>query len=59
METFFGLTLESFGYVHLWHAVAAYAELAISLLTFYVLGAKYLNRFFGRNIVSAGSPILK
>lgn len=56
---FLGLALDSFGCGHVWHAVAAYAELAISLLTFYVLAAKYLNSFFGRNIIPVGSPILK
>lgn len=56
---FLGLALDSFGCGHVWHVVAAYAELAISLLTFYVLAAKYLNSFFGRNIIPVGSPILK
>ncbi|MBD8346665.1 acetate uptake transporter [Dysgonomonas sp. HGC4] len=56
---FLGLALDSFGCGHAWHAVAAYAELAISLLTFYILAAKYLNSFFGKNIVPVGSPILK
>ncbi|PXV65930.1 hypothetical protein CLV62_106103 [Dysgonomonas alginatilytica] len=56
---FLGLALDSFGCGHGWHAVAAYAELAISLLTFYILAAKYLNSFFGKNIVPVGSPILK
>ena len=56
---FLGLALDSFGCGHVWHAVAAYAELAISLLTFYVLAAKYLNSFFGKNIIPVGSPILK
>ena len=56
---FLGLALDSFGCGHVWHDVAAYSELAISLLTFYVLAAKYLNSFFGKNIVPLGSPILK
>lgn len=56
---FLGLALDSFGCGHVWHSVAAYSELAISLLTFYVLAAKYLNSFFGKNIVPVGSPILK
>jgi succinate-acetate transporter protein len=56
---FLGLALDSFGCGHIWHTVAAYAELSISLLTFYVLAAKYLNSFFGKNIVPVGSPILK
>lgn len=56
---FLGLALDSFGCGHVWHSVAAYSELAISLLTFYVLVAKYLNSFFGKSIVPVGSPILK
>lgn len=56
---FLGLALDSFGCGHVWHSVAAYSELAISLLTFYVLAAKYLNSFFGKDIIPVGSPILK
>ncbi|MCL2561949.1 MAG: acetate uptake transporter [Rikenellaceae bacterium] len=53
---FKGLALESFGFGHFWHLVAAYAELGISLLTFYVLAAKYLNSFFGREMLRTGKP---
>jgi len=53
---FLGLALEAFGCGDLWHSVAAYSELAISLLTFYVLAAKYLNSFFGREILRTGKP---
>lgn len=56
---FLGLALDAFGCGHVWHAVAAYSELAISLLTFYVLSAKYLNSFFGKEIVPVGAPILE
>ncbi|MDU1903239.1 MAG: acetate uptake transporter [Dysgonomonas sp.] len=56
---FLGLALDSFGCGHVWHSVAAYSELAISIITFYVLAAKYLNSFFGKEIVPVGSPILK
>ncbi|MCL2510973.1 MAG: acetate uptake transporter [Bacteroidales bacterium] len=55
---FLGLALETFGCGHFWHFVAAYSELAISLLTFYVLAAKYLNGFFGREILGTGKPFL-
>ena len=54
---FLGLALEAFGCGEFWHSVAAYSELAISLLTFYVLAAKYLNSFFGREILCVGKPI--
>ncbi len=56
---FLGLALDSFGCGHVWHDVAAFSELAISILTFYVLAAKYLNSFFGKTIVPVGSPMLK
>ena len=53
---FFGLALEAFGCGTLWKYVAGCAELAISLLTFYVLSAKYLNSFFGREVLCTGKP---
>jgi succinate-acetate transporter protein len=53
---FFGLALDAFGCGHIWHLVAAYSELAISLLAFYTLASKYLNSFFGREILCAGKP---
>lgn len=56
---FVGLALDSFGCGHLWHQVAAYAEMAIALLTFYVLSAKYLSGFFGKSILPVGSPFCK
>ena len=55
---FVGLALEALGCGHFWHLVAAYSELALSLLTFYVLAAKYLNGFFGREILGTGKPFL-
>ncbi|MDR2979288.1 MAG: acetate uptake transporter [Bacteroidales bacterium] len=56
---FLGLALDAFGCGHIWHGVAAYSELMISLLTFYVLSAKYLNSFFGKEILPVGGPFLK
>jgi len=53
---FLGLALDAFGCGHLWHLVAAYSEIAISLLAFYVLAAKYLNSIFGREIIRTGKP---
>jgi len=53
---FFGLALEAFGCGILWKYVAGCAELAISLLTFYVLAAKYLNSFFDREVLCTGKP---
>ncbi|WP_165042336.1 acetate uptake transporter family protein [Dysgonomonas sp. ZJ709] len=56
---FLGLALDAFGFGYIWHSVAAYAEMAISLVTFYVLAAKYLNSFFGKELVPVGTPFLK
>ncbi|MEZ7885065.1 MAG: acetate uptake transporter [Bacteroidales bacterium] len=56
---FIGLAADAFGLGHMWHSIAAYTELAISLLTFYVLAAKYLNSFFGKELLKTGKPILK
>jgi succinate-acetate transporter protein len=56
---FLGLALDAFGCGEVWHSVAAYSEIAISLLTFYVLSAKYLNSFFGKEILPVGSPFIK
>ena len=56
---FFGLALDAFGCGHLWHTVAAYSELVISLLAFYALAAKYLNSFFGKEILCTGKPFMQ
>jgi succinate-acetate transporter protein len=53
---FLGLALDAFGCGHIWHFVAAYSELTISLMAFYVLAAKYLNSFFGREVLCTGKP---
>jgi len=56
---FIGLALEAFGCGHFWKLLAAYSELALSLLAFYALAAKYLNSFFGREILNTGKPFCK
>lgn len=56
---FLGLGLDAFGCGHIWHSVAAYAEMGIALLTFYVLSAKYLNSYFGKVLLNVGKPFLK
>jgi len=53
---FLGLALEAFGCGYFWKYMAACAELGISLTAFYVLAAKYLNSFFGREILCTGKP---
>jgi len=56
---FLSLALDAFGCGHIWHTVAAYSELAISLLTFYVLAARYLNSVFGKEILRTGKPFMQ
>jgi succinate-acetate transporter protein len=56
---FVGLAADAYGCGHIWHSVAAYAEMAIAIVTFYVLSAKYLSGFFGRNILPVGKPFCK
>lgn len=41
---------------HSFHSMAAYAELAIALLSFYGSGANVLNNHFGRNFLPVGKP---
>jgi succinate-acetate transporter protein len=54
---FLGLALDAFGCGRFWHFLAAGSELIISLLAFYALAAKYLNSFFGREIICTGKPL--
>ena len=56
---FASLALDAFGCGHIWHAVAACSELAISLLAFYFLSAKYLNASFGKQILPVGKPFMQ
>jgi len=53
---FLTLALEAFGCGDSWKFIAGCVELAISLTTFYVLAAKYLNSFFGKEILCTGKP---
>jgi succinate-acetate transporter protein len=56
---FLTLAVEAFGGCCAWKYAAACAELGISLLTFYVLAAKYLNSFFGREVIRTGKPLIQ
>lgn len=54
---FLGLSLTSFGIVpHLAHALAAWSELFIALLSFYACGAAVLNKHFGKIFLPVGKP---
>lgn len=56
---FLCLALSGFGLGHGWSLAAGVCELAISLLAFYVLAAKYLNSYFGKMILPVGTAYLK
>lgn len=54
---FIGLTLTSFGIMpHESHLLAAYAELAIAIVSFYGCGASVLNNHFGKVFLPVGKP---
>ena len=55
---FLSLGLDAFDCGHIWHSIAAYAEMAIALLTFYVLAAKYLNSYFGKELLKTGKAFI-
>jgi len=55
---FLGLSLDAFGCGHIWHTIVACSELAISLLAFYMLAAKYLNSMFGKDVICTGKPFV-
>jgi succinate-acetate transporter protein len=55
---FVGLALFSFGMGKGWNALAGYAELATSLTGFYFMAGKYLNSFFGKEILPLGKAFI-
>jgi len=57
---FLGLSLTTFGIAeHVTHMLAAYAELAIAITSFYGVAAHILNKQFGKVVVPVGSAIVK
>ncbi|MDP4270925.1 MAG: acetate uptake transporter [Bacteroidota bacterium] len=56
---FLGLMMSSFEMGEIWHSIAAWSELVISLLGFYGAGANLLNKFYGRVMLPVGSPVMK
>lgn len=56
---FVGLMMSSFGWGEIWHEIAAWTELIISLIGFYAAGANLLNKMYGRVILPLGSGIWK
>ncbi|MDD5169652.1 MAG: acetate uptake transporter [Syntrophales bacterium] len=54
---FLGLALDALGLGDHWaHQMAAWAELSISMLSFYASGANFLNKFFGKPFLPLGEP---
>ncbi|MNZ99523.1 hypothetical protein D3C78_1188530 [compost metagenome] len=54
---FIGLTMDAFGIApHFFHALAAYTELGIALISLYGCGASVLNVHFGRQFLPLGKP---
>ncbi|MDR1678298.1 MAG: acetate uptake transporter [Prevotellaceae bacterium] len=56
---FLSLGLDAFDCGHGWHSVAAYAEMAISLTTFYTMAAKYLSLYFDKQLLCVGKPFIQ
>lgn len=56
---FVGLMMSSFGWGEIWHEIAAWTELIISLIGFYAAGANLLNKMYGRIILPLGTGIWK
>lgn len=56
---FLGLGLDALGCGHFWHSLAAFSEMGIALLAFYVLSAKYLNSYFGKELLPVGRAFIK
>ncbi len=55
---FLGLACSTLGFMpHFFHQLAAYAELAISLVSFYGVGANVINATFGREFLPLGKPL--
>ncbi|MHA0855652.1 acetate uptake transporter [Paenibacillus sp. CMAA1364] len=55
---FLGLTFDAFGIAsHVFHTLAAYAEMGIAIVSLYGCGASVLNAHFGRAFLPLGSPL--
>lgn len=54
---FIGLAFDSFKLGEAWHTLAAWSELAISLLGFYAAAGNMLNKSYGRVMLPLGKPL--
>ena len=53
-----GLALDGLGIGgHFPHTMAAYAEMAVALISLYGAGAGFLNNFYGRQFWPVGAPL--
>ncbi|MDN4618660.1 acetate uptake transporter [Paenibacillus sp. PsM32] len=54
---FLGLTFDAFGVApHIFHTLAAYAEMGIGIMSLYGTGALVLNTHFGKTFLPIGKP---
>ncbi|CDN31634.1 GPR1/FUN34/yaaH family protein [Mucinivorans hirudinis] len=53
------LTMDAFAMGHIWHTIAAYSELFISIGSFYGVAAAMLNKSYGRVMVPVGKAWTK
>jgi succinate-acetate transporter protein len=54
---FLGLTFDAFGVApHIFHTLAAYAEMGIGIMSLYGTGALVLNAHFGKTFLPIGKP---
>ncbi len=54
---FLGLTFDAFGVApHIFHTLAAYAEMGIGIVSLYGTGALVLNTHFGKSFLPIGKP---
>ena len=48
------LMLDAFGAGHIWHSIAAYSEILISLFSFYGVAAAMINKYYQRVVLPVG-----
>ena len=54
-----GLTLDTLGFGGPWHAIAAWSELIISMLSFYGCAAALLNKMYDCTVLPVGGALIK
>ena len=53
----FALAMDAFNMGAAWHTIAACAEITISIITFYLCAANFINKSFHRELVPVGKPM--